>query len=171
VAVPTQIFRAPAAVPPCAGLCVVWEGTAESVNATLDRARAKVEVGSGSKGGWPSENRFERLRARPRREPPRIHDLPVNAGVILRLRFTRNAHIKLTISRTSGPRPRRRDNRPTTHLQATGFAAAREGHVEGAVDRTGDRSTWVGTPHRFSGDVSMGDVLGSLIAMNPTPAA
>jgi catechol 2,3-dioxygenase-like lactoylglutathione lyase family enzyme len=37
--------RAPAAVPPCGDLCFVWEGTAESVKAALDRAGAKVEVG------------------------------------------------------------------------------------------------------------------------------
>jgi len=37
--------RAPAAVPPCGDLCFVWEGTAESVKAMLDRAGAKIEVG------------------------------------------------------------------------------------------------------------------------------
>ena len=60
---------------------MLWEGTAESVKAILDRAGAKIElVRSGSEGRWPSENRFERLHARSRREPPRIHDLPVNPG-------------------------------------------------------------------------------------------
>jgi catechol 2,3-dioxygenase-like lactoylglutathione lyase family enzyme len=37
--------RAPAAVPPCGDLCFVWEGTAESLKATLDRAAAKIELG------------------------------------------------------------------------------------------------------------------------------
>jgi catechol 2,3-dioxygenase-like lactoylglutathione lyase family enzyme len=37
--------RAPAAVPPCGDLCFVWEGTAESVKAMLDRAGAKIDVG------------------------------------------------------------------------------------------------------------------------------
>jgi catechol 2,3-dioxygenase-like lactoylglutathione lyase family enzyme len=37
--------RAPAAVPPCGDLCFVWEGTAESLKATLDHAGAKVELG------------------------------------------------------------------------------------------------------------------------------
>ena len=37
--------RAPAAVPPCGDLCFVWEGTAELVKATLDRAGAKIETG------------------------------------------------------------------------------------------------------------------------------
>ena len=37
--------RAPAAVPPCGDLCFVWEGTAESVKAVLERAGAKVELG------------------------------------------------------------------------------------------------------------------------------
>jgi catechol 2,3-dioxygenase-like lactoylglutathione lyase family enzyme len=37
--------RAPAAVPPCGDLCFVWEGTAESLKAVLDRAGAKVEIG------------------------------------------------------------------------------------------------------------------------------
>jgi catechol 2,3-dioxygenase-like lactoylglutathione lyase family enzyme len=37
--------RAPAAVPPCGDLCFVWEGTAESLKATLDRAAAKIDIG------------------------------------------------------------------------------------------------------------------------------
>jgi catechol 2,3-dioxygenase-like lactoylglutathione lyase family enzyme len=37
--------RAPAAVPPCGDLCFVWEGTAESLKAALNRAAARVEVG------------------------------------------------------------------------------------------------------------------------------
>jgi catechol 2,3-dioxygenase-like lactoylglutathione lyase family enzyme len=37
--------RAPAAVPPCGDLCFVWEGTPESLKATLDRAGAKIELG------------------------------------------------------------------------------------------------------------------------------
>ena len=52
--------RAPAAVPPCGDLCFVWEGTAESVKAML-------RWGKGREGGLSSEDRFERQRARPRR--------------------------------------------------------------------------------------------------------
>src|SRR5580704_8992135 len=37
--------RAPAAVPPCGDLCFVWDGTAESVKAVLERAGAKVVEG------------------------------------------------------------------------------------------------------------------------------
>jgi catechol 2,3-dioxygenase-like lactoylglutathione lyase family enzyme len=43
--------RAPAAVPPCGDLCFVWEGTAESVKAMLDRAGAKIEVGPAPRQG------------------------------------------------------------------------------------------------------------------------
>src|SRR5579864_1900132 len=38
----TFTLRAPAAKPPCGDLCMVWEGTAESLKAMLDRARAKI---------------------------------------------------------------------------------------------------------------------------------
>ena len=38
-------LRAPAAKPPCGDLCFVWDGTAASLKATLDRAAAKVELG------------------------------------------------------------------------------------------------------------------------------
>src|SRR5712691_5460542 len=41
----TFTLRAPAATPPCGDLCVVWEGTAASLKAMLDRAGAKVEEG------------------------------------------------------------------------------------------------------------------------------
>ena len=37
--------RAPAAVPPCGDFCFVWEGTAEALKVTLDRAAAKIELG------------------------------------------------------------------------------------------------------------------------------
>jgi catechol 2,3-dioxygenase-like lactoylglutathione lyase family enzyme len=43
--------RAPAAVPPCGDLCFVWEGTVDSLKATLDRAAAKVEVGPVAREG------------------------------------------------------------------------------------------------------------------------
>jgi catechol 2,3-dioxygenase-like lactoylglutathione lyase family enzyme len=43
--------RAPAAVPPCGDLCFVWEGTAESAKAMLDRAGAKIEVGPVPRSG------------------------------------------------------------------------------------------------------------------------
>jgi catechol 2,3-dioxygenase-like lactoylglutathione lyase family enzyme len=38
-------LRAPGAKPPCGDLCVVWDGTAASLRAMLDRAGAKIEVG------------------------------------------------------------------------------------------------------------------------------
>jgi catechol 2,3-dioxygenase-like lactoylglutathione lyase family enzyme len=43
--------RAPAAVPPCGDLCFVWEGTAESLKATLGRAAAKIELGPAPRQG------------------------------------------------------------------------------------------------------------------------
>ena len=43
--------RAPAAVPPCGDLCFVWEGTAESLKATLERAAAKIDIGPVPRGG------------------------------------------------------------------------------------------------------------------------
>ena len=47
----TFTLRAPAAVPPCGDLCFVWEGTAESLKAMLDRAGAKIEVGPAPRQG------------------------------------------------------------------------------------------------------------------------
>jgi catechol 2,3-dioxygenase-like lactoylglutathione lyase family enzyme len=44
-------LRAPGAVPPCGDLCFVWEGTADSLKAMLDRAAAKIEVGPVSRPG------------------------------------------------------------------------------------------------------------------------
>jgi catechol 2,3-dioxygenase-like lactoylglutathione lyase family enzyme len=45
-------LRAPAARPPCGDLCFVWEGTADSLKAWLDRAGAKVIEGPvGRQGG------------------------------------------------------------------------------------------------------------------------
>jgi catechol 2,3-dioxygenase-like lactoylglutathione lyase family enzyme len=41
----TFTTRAPAAVPPCGDLCFVWDGTAETPKAVLDRAAAKIELG------------------------------------------------------------------------------------------------------------------------------
>jgi len=38
-------LRAPAARPPCGDLCFVWDGSATSLKAMLDRAGAKIEVG------------------------------------------------------------------------------------------------------------------------------
>jgi catechol 2,3-dioxygenase-like lactoylglutathione lyase family enzyme len=43
--------RAPAAVPPCGDLCFVWEGSAQSLRALLDRAAAKIEVGPAPREG------------------------------------------------------------------------------------------------------------------------
>jgi catechol 2,3-dioxygenase-like lactoylglutathione lyase family enzyme len=41
----TFTLRAPAAKPPCGDLCFVWDGTATSLKATLDRAGVKVVEG------------------------------------------------------------------------------------------------------------------------------
>ncbi len=43
-------LRAPAARPPCGDFCFVWEGSAESLMAVLDRAGAEV-IGSGLRDG------------------------------------------------------------------------------------------------------------------------
>lgn len=42
---PADTLRAPAARPPCGDFCFVWDGTKESLKATLNRAGAKVELG------------------------------------------------------------------------------------------------------------------------------
>lgn len=42
---PADTLRAPAARPPCGDFCFVWDGTEESLKATLNRAGAKVELG------------------------------------------------------------------------------------------------------------------------------
>lgn len=44
-------LRAPAAKPPCGDLCFVWEGTAASLKAMLDRANAKIETGPVDRAG------------------------------------------------------------------------------------------------------------------------
>ena len=41
----TFTLRAPAAKPPCGDLCFVWDGTPETLKATLDRAGAKIVEG------------------------------------------------------------------------------------------------------------------------------
>src|SRR5262245_16671964 len=48
---PSFSLRAPAAQPPCGDLCFVWDGTAASLKATLDRVGAKVEVGPVDRAG------------------------------------------------------------------------------------------------------------------------
>ena len=47
----TFTLRAPAARPPCGDFCFVWDGTPESLKATLDRVGAKVEVGPVERAG------------------------------------------------------------------------------------------------------------------------
>lgn len=47
----TFTLRAPAAKPPCGDLCFVWDGTAASLRATLDRAGAKVIEGPVARQG------------------------------------------------------------------------------------------------------------------------
>jgi catechol 2,3-dioxygenase-like lactoylglutathione lyase family enzyme len=42
---PADTLRAPAARPPCGDFCFVWEGTLESLQATLKRAAATIELG------------------------------------------------------------------------------------------------------------------------------
>jgi catechol 2,3-dioxygenase-like lactoylglutathione lyase family enzyme len=44
-------LRAPAALPPCGDLCVVWEGTAAALRAMLDRVAAQIEVGPADRQG------------------------------------------------------------------------------------------------------------------------
>lgn len=47
----TFTLRAPGAMPPCGDLCFVWDGTAESVKAMLDRAGAKIVEGPVARQG------------------------------------------------------------------------------------------------------------------------
>jgi catechol 2,3-dioxygenase-like lactoylglutathione lyase family enzyme len=47
----TFTLRAPAAKPPCGDLCFVWDGTAVSLKAMLDRAGAKVIEGPVARQG------------------------------------------------------------------------------------------------------------------------
>jgi catechol 2,3-dioxygenase-like lactoylglutathione lyase family enzyme len=47
----TFTLRAPAAKPPCGDLCFVWEGTADSLQAMLDRAGARVIEGPVARQG------------------------------------------------------------------------------------------------------------------------
>jgi catechol 2,3-dioxygenase-like lactoylglutathione lyase family enzyme len=47
----TFTLRAPAAKPPCGDLCFVWDGSAESLKAALDRVPAKVVEGPASRQG------------------------------------------------------------------------------------------------------------------------
>ena len=47
----TFTLRAPAAKPPCGDLCFVWDGTADSLKAMLDRAGAKVIEGPVARQG------------------------------------------------------------------------------------------------------------------------
>lgn len=53
---PAFTNRAPAARPPCGDFCFVWEGTAESLKAALDRAGAKVELGPVDRPGGRRRN-------------------------------------------------------------------------------------------------------------------
>jgi len=48
---PSFTLRAPAAKPPCGDLCFVWDGTAASLNTTLERANAKIETGPVDRAG------------------------------------------------------------------------------------------------------------------------
>jgi len=44
-------LRAPAARPPCGDLCFVWDGSAASLKALLDRVGATIEVGPADRPG------------------------------------------------------------------------------------------------------------------------
>ena len=44
-------LRAPAAKPPCGDLCFVWDGTAASLKAMLERVGATIEVGPADRAG------------------------------------------------------------------------------------------------------------------------
>jgi catechol 2,3-dioxygenase-like lactoylglutathione lyase family enzyme len=45
------LLRAPAATPPCGDLCFVWDGSADSLHATLSAAGAEVEEGPVTREG------------------------------------------------------------------------------------------------------------------------
>ena len=47
----TFTLRAPAAKPPCGDLCFVWDGTPQALNATLQRAGAKIVEGPVARQG------------------------------------------------------------------------------------------------------------------------
>lgn len=53
---PGFTLRAPAARPPSGDFCFVWEGTMESLESTLDRAGAKVDVGPVDRAGGRRKN-------------------------------------------------------------------------------------------------------------------
>jgi catechol 2,3-dioxygenase-like lactoylglutathione lyase family enzyme len=48
---PSFTLRAPAAKPPCGDFCFVWDGTAASLKAMLDRAGVKIELGPVDRAG------------------------------------------------------------------------------------------------------------------------
>lgn len=48
---PAFSLRAPAAKPPCGDLCFVWDGSATSLKAMLERVGAKVEIGPVDRAG------------------------------------------------------------------------------------------------------------------------
>jgi catechol 2,3-dioxygenase-like lactoylglutathione lyase family enzyme len=53
---PTFTLRSSGARPPAGDFCFVWEGTAEALKATLDRAGAKIEVGPVDRAGGRRRN-------------------------------------------------------------------------------------------------------------------
>ena len=71
----TFTLRARAAEPPCGDLCFVWDDTPETLKKMLQRAGAKNCRGSRCTARRPEKESYERIRSRPRWEPPRIHDL------------------------------------------------------------------------------------------------
>ena len=53
-------LRASAAHPPCGDLCLVWQGSEETLRAPLHRADAAVVEGPVEREGWAPDHRFER---------------------------------------------------------------------------------------------------------------
>ena len=53
---PAFTNRAPAARPPSGDFCFVWDGTAEALRSTLDRAGAKVDIGPVDRPGGRRKN-------------------------------------------------------------------------------------------------------------------
>ena len=75
-------LRAPAARPPCGDFCFVWEGSAESLMAVLDRAGAEV-IASGLRDGGRALGTVRGMSQYvrdPGRQPPGVHDLFLRAG-------------------------------------------------------------------------------------------
>jgi hypothetical protein len=82
----TFTLRASAARPPCGDFCWVWEGSREALLEAFGRAGAEIEVEGERTGGRDGGRcgRAEHLHARPGRQPPGVHPLPVAGGRTIR---------------------------------------------------------------------------------------